>query len=34
MVITTNYGKIQGVDMGAYTEFRGVPYAKAPIGDL
>lgn len=34
MVITTNYGKIQGVDMGAYTEYRGVPYAKAPIGDL
>lgn len=34
MVIETNYGKIQGVDMGTYTEYRGIPYAKAPVGAL
>lgn len=34
MTVTTNYGKIQGVDMGDYTVYKGVPYAKPPIGGL
>lgn len=33
MVIETNYGKMRGVDMGDYIEYRGVPYAKPPIGE-
>ena len=34
IIITTKYGKLTGVDMGDYIEYRGVPYAKAPVGDL
>ena len=34
MQVTTNYGKIKGIDMGDYTVFKGVPYAKPPVGDL
>ena len=30
----TKYGKLKGIDHGWYTEYRGVPYAKAPVGDL
>lgn len=33
MVIDTNYGKMQGVDMGDYIEYRGVAYAKPPVGE-
>lgn len=33
-VIETKYGKLTGVDMGSYIEYRGVPYAKAPVGEL
>lgn len=34
MVIETRYGKMEGVDKGAYIEYRGVPYAKPPVGEL
>ena len=30
----TKYGPISGVKQNGYTVFKGVPYAKAPIGDL
>ena len=33
-MIETRYGKIQGIDHGWYEEYRGVPYAKPPVGDL
>lgn len=33
-IIETNYGKMRGVDMGDYIEYRGVPYAKPPVGEL
>lgn len=33
-MITTKYGKISGVDCGSYTEYRSVPYAKPPVGEL
>ena len=32
-VIETRTGALQGVDMGAYTEYRGVPYAEPPVGE-
>lgn len=34
MVIETKYGKLEGIDKGNYVEFRGVPYAKPPVGEL
>ena len=33
-MIETKYGKIQGIDQGEYVEYRGVPFAKPPVGDL
>lgn len=33
-MIETNYGKIAGIDKGDYVEYRGIPYAKAPVGEL
>lgn len=33
-IVNTIYGQIQGIDMGDYVEFRSVPYAKPPIGEL
>ncbi len=33
-IVTTKYGQLRGVDMGEYIEYRGVPYAKPPVGDL
>ena len=30
----TVYGEIRGIDRGFYTEYRGVPYAKPPVGPL
>ncbi|WP_026528023.1 carboxylesterase/lipase family protein [Butyrivibrio sp. VCD2006] len=32
--IKTKYGMIKGVDCGSYMVYRGIPYAKAPVGDL
>lgn len=34
MIIETKYGKMSGVDMGDYVEYRGVPYAQPPVGEL
>ncbi len=34
MIVQTKYGKMSGVDMGSYVEYRGVPYAKPPVGEL
>lgn len=33
-IITTNQGKLTGVKMDGYTIYKGIPYAKAPIGEL
>ena len=33
-VVETKYGKLKGVFKQNYTVFRGIPYAKPPIGDL
>lgn len=33
-MVETKYGKIEGVDQGNYIEFRGIPYAKPPVGEL
>lgn len=33
-IVQTAYGKVQGVDMGEYIVFKGVPYAKPPVGEL
>ena len=32
--VTTTKGKLEGIDMGSYAVFKGVPYAKPPIGAL
>ena len=32
--VNTKYGNIAGVDCGNYVVYRGIPYAKAPIGSL
>lgn len=34
MIVETKYGKIEGIDKGNYVEYRGVPYAKPPVGNL
>ena len=34
MVISTKLGKIEGVDFDTCIEYRKVPYAKPPVGDL
>lgn len=33
-VITTKYGKVQGVEEEGITLFKGVPYAAPPVGEL
>ena len=33
-MIMTAQGAVQGIDHGTYTEYRGIPYAKAPVGPL
>lgn len=33
-MIQTVYGKIEGIDCGSYIQYRGIPYAKAPVEDL
>lgn len=34
MIVETKYGKIQGLEKYGYTIYRGIPYAKPPIGNL
>ena len=33
-IIQTPKGLLEGLDMGEYTVFKGIPYAKAPTGSL
>lgn len=33
-MVKTKFGTIAGVDMGDYTVYRGIPYAKPPVGGL
>ena len=33
-MVETIYGKIEGIDHGWYMEYRGIPYAKPPVGEL
>lgn len=33
-VIETSYGKISGISVNGCREYLGIPYAKAPVGDL
>lgn len=33
-IITTTQGKLTGIKMNGYTLYKGIPYAKAPIGEL
>jgi para-nitrobenzyl esterase len=33
-IVKTKKGLIQGIDRNNYTEFRGIRYAKAPVGEL
>ena len=33
-MVRTNYGWIEGIDRGTYREYRGIPYAKPPVGTL
>lgn len=33
-MVITKYGSIEGIKREDYTEYRGIPYAKAPIGEL
>lgn len=32
--VTTQYGKVEGIQENGYTVFKGIPYAKPPVGDL
>ena len=34
MIISTAYGKIEGMKQGNCIVFKGVPYAKPPVGAL
>ncbi len=32
-IADTKYGKLQGVEKEGYTVFKGIPYARSPVGD-
>ena len=32
--VRTKHGILEGVDSGNYLVFKGVPYAKPPVGEL
>lgn len=32
--VRTKHGILEGVDSGTYLVFKGVPYAKPPVGEL
>ena len=34
MQVKTKYGELKGVSQNGYTVFKGVPYAKPPVGEL
>jgi para-nitrobenzyl esterase len=34
MIVETKYGKLRGVQKQGYSVFRGVPFAKPPVGEL
>lgn len=33
-IVNTSYGKIAGIEKEEYTLFKGIPYAKPPVGNL
>lgn len=33
-IVDTKNGRLEGISMNGYTIFKGIPYAKPPIGDL
>ena len=33
-LVTTNYGQVKGVQINGVSVWKGIPYAKAPIGSL
>ena len=32
--VVTKYGRIAGIEQESWMEFRGIPFAKAPVGEL
>ncbi|HSR22178.1 MAG TPA: carboxylesterase family protein, partial [Candidatus Eisenbacteria bacterium] len=34
MVVETRYGRVEGIERGGVLQFRGLPFAASPVGDL
>ena len=34
LVVSTTYGKVQGITENGYVAFKGIPFAKPPVGEL